>query len=132
MTHTFKVGDKGKTRGGDDYEVIYVFDEPMAFGAIVLATVKYKDGQKYPRMYTSGGKFSTAHCLRHHLDLIPPERRITGWVLLDPSGTSLSSFSAYAFDDLRHAQEAAAGRRGEAAIIPINVPVGTGLGGENE
>lgn len=67
MAHTFKVGDKGKTRGGAEYRVTAVGEERLlAYSSHTKDEVKLNlDG---------------THDNHSVFDLRPPKQRLTGWV----------------------------------------------------
>ena len=66
--HAFKVGDKGRTRGGDSYEVIAVEPRGHKFQLAVLI-----NGDRLACRYASGSASSGDNRPRHS-DLLPPTR----------------------------------------------------------
>lgn len=130
MTHTYKVGDKGKTRGGDqtaddkrpqDYEVIAV-GRDLVGGKSIVAIVGGFAHEFYGDGRTHGPQTD------YWLDLIPPKRRIQGWVNVYPAmvGRNESACAGVPiFSDRRHADESATAQR--LACIYIDIEEGEGL-----
>lgn len=67
MSYKFKVGDKGKTGQGNDYEVVAVDVQGLAKGRAIVAVV---DG--YPAGYLSNGQEQQHKSI--YYDLLPPEQ----------------------------------------------------------
>ena len=69
MSYTFKVGDKGKTRGGEDYEVICVeprVTEGEKMVSLVSGSLRFYEGDGSYWCDGSESKY----------DLIPPSRKV--------------------------------------------------------
>ncbi len=68
---TFKTGDKGKTRGGDYYEVVAVLDREDVKELVILW---YEDDNSGPIITTRhlDGTFGGIE----HQDLLPPKQKI--------------------------------------------------------
>lgn len=68
MTHTFKKGDTGLTRGGDEYEVLA--DDMGAYEPLAVRVRKYVDWTLLS--YVAGGEFAPL-VGEHPCDLMPPK-----------------------------------------------------------
>jgi len=68
MTHTFRKGDTGLTRGGDEYEVLA--DDMGAYEPLAVRVRKYVDWTLFS--YVAGGEFVPL-VGEHPCDLMPPE-----------------------------------------------------------
>ena len=105
----FKVGDKGKTRGGDDYEVITAHDGDE--GAYLWVFV---DGM--PSTYYSDGRYSRV--TGDSRTLLPPKQKIEGFLRIYENGRHqyVSTSSTQTAHD------------GIVAIVPITIPYTEGEG----
>lgn len=71
MNYKFKVGDKCKTRDGDDAEVIHIIDKPVtADGKMVVLITCRGSGLTQSRTYYANGSYYNGS---HRMDLIPPK-----------------------------------------------------------
>lgn len=70
MTYTFKVGDKGKTRGGGDYRVTAVGEKH------ILAVNEHGT----ERVYWADGALSSSGLSQSTHDLLPPKQRVEGFL----------------------------------------------------
>lgn len=100
---TFKTGDKGKTRGGDDYEVVYA-SEGVLWVVIDGMNWFYRDDGVYRE-----GADST---------LLPPKQKIEGFIWVYKDGNNI--FSENKPD---------VWRANIIAVVPITIPyeIGEGL-----
>ena len=118
MTHTFKVGDKGRTdcprRPQWEYEITYASD-------ILVAKMFTEEGYVGELTYDPCGQSRTSS-----EKLIPPERRIQGTLYFREGSSGVLTMFVPANSKIRHYDDAT------LAVIPIDVPVGTGMGGDDE
>ena len=76
MTHTFKVGDEGKTREGYPYRVL----STDARGEYpVIAEILHPSGWRAHTFTSDGQHIASSEC---QLDLTPPKATVTVWVPL--------------------------------------------------
>lgn len=116
MTHTFKVGDKGKTRGGDGYEVTAVGRKAVLVEICNCEVSRRLDG------------FYAGPDVPDCQDLLPPTKRIRGWVNIYSTlhgSPFICTAGDYFHKDRRSADDAALSLR--IACIYINIEEGEGL-----
>jgi len=108
---TFRVGDRGQTRGGDDYEVVAVLDRPhQREDAIVYIRTDFR-GEGIPETVAMDGMSDVCG-----LCLLPPKQKIEGFIWV-----------------FRNGQHVFSQRRPEKMIkviacIPISIPYTEGDG----
>lgn len=124
MTHTFKVGDKGKVAGSD----VLSYEITGSDGEYVIARLADSSGHEVATLLFTVTGMETALSSRY--SLLPPERHIQGWLCIGENERGgrtecLRTNKEDAVSVIKHFNYT------PVACIPINVPVGTGLGGEN-
>lgn len=112
---TFKTGDKGQTRGGDDYEVVAVLDKPhRASDAIIYIRTDF-EGKGVPETTRIDGMSDV-----HSLDLLPPKQKIEGWAIVYRNG-----YTAIVTEEF---PDNMIGHKDIRAIVPITIPYTEGEG----
>ena len=121
MTHKYKVGDNGKTRGGTstsayDYQILNVGEDTLH--------VSLDCGDRYfEDLYTLAGiKSSHQVNLNQASDLIPPKRRIKGWVVITIDDYGEPRIGTKVWNDQQMATQENA-----FACIEIDIEEGEGL-----
>lgn len=109
MAYEFKVGDKGKTRGGDDYEVVYV-DRTLTEYHQVYAKVA---GYQTLLRYNITGTHNTSE--DSLFNLMPPSRTVYVNVY-EPD-----TFESFAYNTEEEARASAADYA-LAVAVPVTIP----------
>ncbi len=84
---TFKVGDKGKTRGGDDYEVIAILGFARD-GRDVVAKTSHEDSVLTSVFFPDGRWWNDpADPPETAMDLLPPQQKIATYIAVWKNNT---------------------------------------------
>lgn len=104
MSYQFKVGDKGKTVAGREYEVIAIELRAKASNQLVIL-LQHTDGSNYVTSRYIDGRFYEDVTIREHALLPPPK---TVWEVsferIDPKGGQPFK-SVHIYDNECHARD---------------------------
>jgi hypothetical protein len=79
MTHEYKVGERYKTRGGQD-ALIYDVNFNGPHGYTISGKIKGDDYETCVRWDSGGAYWPTRYGIEDHRDLMPPVKRKEFWV----------------------------------------------------